>query len=206
MMGVSRLYGVTPKTGSTEIYRALSSGVGLLYVCLGVLLLLVSSAVHSNVYHVMAALIFALAIGGMKILGRVDDATLGTPWRVIIRLTDYMSLATLCLATFGPLLVLAVHGHPGWDLMVLGGILLVWWNVLHHLIADYRRLRRVAVVLVVAWLPVSVIHVPIEEAAFISAGLGLCAVVFSVWQVTASLKSVPREYRVIEPEPQPRLD
>lgn len=176
----------------------MSTGPGLAFVGLGILLLLLSSILHSNIYHVAAALIFALAIGAIKVLGRVDSTAQGTPLRGIIAMTDVLSLIVLCLATFAPLLVMVVHGHPGWDLMVLGGILLVWWNVLNRLVADYRRLRKFSVALACAWLPAAVLHPNIEQVAFISGGLGLAACLYSAIALRSSLKSVPREYRVVQ--------
>ncbi len=104
--------------------------------------MVVSAAVHANPYHAIAALLFALSVAGLRLLAAADELSSGSPWKHVIHFTDRVSLLVLGIATFGPIVIIAVGGEPMWDVMALGGVLLVWWTVLDHLVADHRRILK----------------------------------------------------------------
>lgn len=180
------------------IARACVRGRGGAFIAVGLVLLLFSAVVHANPYHIAASLLVALGVWLLRVLGRIDESLLSTPWHHVVAATDGASLLVLGAATFSPLLVIAAHGEPGWDLMVLGGILLVWWNVMDLLVADHRRVFGLLAVVLLAWLPVALWHPPTWKVAYASAALGLIATGFTAVALRRSLTGIPRQYRRIQ--------
>lgn len=188
-------------TGSIILAKAFTQGHCLTLALIGLTLLAASAVVHANVYHIMASLAFAVCIGILKVLGTVDRAALKTPWHRIVRVTDVLSLLVLGTATFSPLIIVASHGHPGWDFMVLGGILLIWWNVLDRLVADYRKVFGILAAMALAWLPVTIWHPPTWEIAYAVGATAFLATVNTAWVLVSSLRSENRrQYRIIDLE------
>lgn len=188
-------------TGSIAIARALLKGRGLAFVVVGGLLMLVSATVHANIYHVAAAVVFAVSIAGLRLLASIDEASLGSRWRHIVHLTDRISLALLVAATFGPLTILATKGEPLWDVMALAGVLLVWWTVLRHIVGDYRRTLWTLAWFGLLWLPVAVLPVPDHVAAEVTLALCIAAVAWSSDALRRTLAGLPRQYRKIDTSP-----
>lgn len=186
------------RTGSIAIARELATRRGGLIVSTGMLVLLTSSVVHATPVHLAAALLFGVGMATIRILAKNDEIMLGTPWRDVVRLTDHLSLIALGIATFGPLLIVATGGHPGWDVPVLGGVLAVWWTVLDRLIADYRSIRFVLVVLLAAWLPVVLMQPPARQMAHGVAILTIIALGATAWSLIAAMRRVPRYYGIID--------
>ena len=186
------------RTGSIRIAEALLSGRGLILGVTGMLILAASAVIHANLAHIVAALVFSLCMVGLRELGRLDASIIGTPWAAIVRLTDLISLVLLCVATFGPLFVMATGGHVGWDIPMLAGVLIVWWVALDALVADYRRIQRALLVMALAWLPLVLLHPTMAQITYAVAGLALLALVYSVWTLRRALTGVPRQYRGVE--------
>lgn len=193
-------------TGSIAIAQALLKGRGLALVMVGGLLMLVSATIHANIYHVAAALVFAVSIAGLRLLASIDEASLGSRWRHMVHLTDRISLALLVVATFGPITILAMKGEPLWDVMALAGVLLVWWTVLRHLVADYRRSIRTLTWFSVLWLPIAVLPIPDHIAAEATLALCIAAVAWSSDALRRTLRGIPRQYRKIETSPLDEFD
>lgn len=185
-------------TGPIVIADAFARGRGLAFVCIGIVLLLYSAALHANPFHAVAALVFAVGIGALHLIAGVNRSLFTERWRRALRLTEWLSLLVLGATTFSPLLIVAAHGQPGWDVMVLGGIVLVWWNVMDLLIADYRRVIALLAALAVAWLPVALWHPPTWEVAYGAAGLGTLATLLTALALRRSLNGVPRQYRRLD--------
>lgn len=185
-------------TGSIVIAQALSGGRGAALVVTGLLVLVGSAVAHATNAHLAAALVFGLSMAGLRIMARFDTDALGTPWGIILRLTDIFSLILLSAATFVPLMLVALGGHPGWDIPVLGGILLMWWLVLDRVVADYRRVSGVLLVMVAGWLPIVFLHPTDAQLAYAVAVLAAIALAASAWGLREALRGVPRYYRVID--------
>lgn len=191
-------------TGSIAIASAVLRGRGVFLWLTGLLVLLVSAVVHATFAHLAAALVFGVSIVALHLLSRADISALGTPWAAVVRLTDLLSLAVLAVATFGPLAIVATGGSPGWDVPVLGGVLLVWWSALDALVADYRRIRVALLLMVLAWVPVVTLHPTQSEIAYAVEALAVLGVVFSTWSFWRSMRGVPSYYRVIDVDRQER--
>lgn len=186
------------RTGSNLIAEALLSGRGLVFGATGVLILVTSAIAHANFAHILAALIFSASMVGLRELSRLDTEAISTPWAVIVRFTDLLSLLLLCVATFGPLIVMSLGGHVGWDVPMLAGVLIVWWVALDALVADYRRVLRALVAIALAWSPVVLLHPTIAQITYVVAGMATLALAYSIWSVRRTLKDVPRQYAGID--------
>ncbi len=157
--------------------------------------------VHASLSHALAALLLGLSVTGLRILSRVDHNALGTPWSSVVRVTDYLTMALLCTATFGPIALVALHGEPGWDWAVLGGCLLIWWVILDALIADHRRVLWTIAAFAAAWIPVALLAPSLRTLAFLAETLALVALSVSLFSLVRSMRGVPNQYRVIDVEP-----
>lgn len=191
------------QTGSIAIDRALLSGPGAALTFTGILVLVASAVAHATHAHLAAALVFGLGMATLRILANHDLSVRGTPWRGIVKLTDLLSLAALAVATFAPLFIVATGGHPGWDVPVLAGVLAIWWTVLDRIIADYRRIRIVLVVIALAWSPIVFLHPSVRQIAYVVAAFTLVAIGFCVWSLRTAMLRVPRYYRLIDLEEAP---
>ncbi len=182
------------RTGSNLIAEALLSGRGLVFGATGVLILVTSAVAHANFAHILAALIFAASMVGLRELSRLDAEAIRTPWALIVKFTDLLSLFLLCIATFGPLIVMSTGGHVGWDIPMLAGVLIVWWVALDALVADYRRILRALVAIALSWSPVVLLHPTMAQITYAVTGLAALALAYSIWSVRRALKNVPRPY------------
>lgn len=186
------------RTGSIAIARELASRRGGLIVLTGMLVLLTSSVVHATPVHLAAALLFGVGMVILRILAKNDQILMGTPWQNVVRLTDHLSLIALGVATFGPLIIVATGGHPGWDVPVLGGVLALWWTVLDRLIADYRTIRFVLLAVATAWLPIVFLHPSVSQMAHAVAILTAVALGATAWSLLVAMRRVPRYYGIID--------
>lgn len=186
------------RTGSLAIAYAVLRGRGGLFAATGLLVLITSAVAHASFAHLVAALVFGLGLVAIRLLARMDAALLGTPWARVARFTDLVSLVVVGVATFGPLAIVATRGVPASDLPVLAGVLLFWWSVLDVIIADYRRIRAVLVMISLSWLPVVLFHPTNTELALAIVGLTALGALVSGWSVVSALKEVPAQYRVID--------
>jgi channel protein (hemolysin III family) len=186
------------KTGSIAIANAVLTGRGALFAATGLVVLIASAAAHASAAHLVAALVFAFSMVGLRELGRTDRAILGTPWARVIRFTDLLSLLLLSAATFGPLVLVRVAGTIGWDVPVLAGVLAIWWCVLDALVSDYRRVVKALIVMGLAWLPLMLLHPSMTQLAHVVGVLTAIALAYSAWSVRKALRGVPAQYRIIE--------
>lgn len=177
--------------------QAIGRGRGLGFVVTGIALLLASAHVHANPYHVKAALVFAVCMLAIRILSDVDTTVLGKPWQIVVHFTDRLTVGFLCIGTFIPLLLVSMKGHPGWDVAVLAGILLLWWAIADELLVDYRRVRYVIATMALAWAPVAALEPPTFEIAGTVLVLAMAAAALTLHAFVRSLKAVPDEYRAM---------
>lgn len=190
------------RSGSIAIAHAVFSGRGLLMAATGLLVLVASAVTNAEPSHVAAALVFAVGMVALRVLAQSDSKNLNTPWSNIVRLTDLLSLLVLSVATFGPLVLVAVLGHPDWDVPVLAGVLLIWWSCLDILIADYRRIRVAIVLIALAWTPLLFVDATTVEIAHWMAGFAVLALGVSAWALRRAFTGVPTQYRIIDVENQ----
>ncbi len=185
------------RTGSIAIASAVFKGSGSAFGATGMVVLVSAAVLHSNVWYAVAALLFGVGLTTLAILARVDRSVMATPWAPIVRWTDIASLVVLAVATFAPLITISFSWLPAWDLAVLAGVLLLWRAALRRLVADRRRIAPALGVVVLAWLPVILLHPSARAIAYVVEVLVAVALAISVISFYRALKGPRTYYRLI---------
>lgn len=99
-----------------EIWNAITHGLGALLAIAGLVLLIVFSAIHGTVWHVVSFSIFGSTLVILYFASTLYHSFTGPRVKTLFRKFDHMSIFLLIAGTYTPFCLAPLRGWIGWTI------------------------------------------------------------------------------------------
>jgi len=177
-------------THAEEVFNAASHAVGLVFSCLGLVLLLLRAASHGSLLYVLSVCAFGLtlilAYGASTAYHSARTDTLRRRWRAV----DHAAIYLLIAGTYTPFALITLGGTVGWALFTVSWSLAAVGVVLKLFYAGRCRTASTLAYVAMGWMILFAIQ-PLMDA-FSGAGLWWLVAGGFVYTAGALIYAVPR--------------
>lgn len=172
-----------------ELANRLTHGVGVLLGVAGLVLMVVASARHGDVWHVVSTAIFGATLVLLYAASTAYHSVAGEKIRRLMRKVDHAAIFLLIAGTYTPFVLVTLRGPWGWSLfgviwgLAVVGVTMKFW------FAGRFKLVSTLIYLAMGWLVLIAIKplmaaLPAGGMKFLVAG-GLCytgGAAFYLWK------------------------
>ncbi len=190
-----RLFNSTAMAGTSvyppqeELANRLTHGAGALLSVAGLVLMVVFSALHGTVWHVVSTAIFGATLVLLYSASTAYHSVRGARWRALLQKFDHAAIFLLIAGTYTPFVLGPLRGAWGWSLFGVIWGLAVTGVVLKFWLAGRFDVLSTAIYLIMGWLVIIAAKplfdaLPIGGIWLLVAG-GLCytfGTIFYLWE------------------------
>lgn len=134
-------------TLAEELMNAISHGVGALFAIAALVLSVVVSAIHQNVWGVVASAVYGGTLIILYMMSTLYHSLKVNNAKRVFRIIDHCSIYLLIAGTYTPYTLVALRGPFGW---VLFGI--VWGSAVAGIVFNAIDMNRYKVISMVAYI------------------------------------------------------
>lgn len=174
-----------------EIFNSVSHGVGSLLAVAGTVILIVISAIHTDVWGVVSSAIYGASLIILYTMSTLYHALTNENAKYVMRIMDHATIFLLIAGTYTPITLVTLRGTLGW---ILFGF--VWLSTIIGIVLnaiDLERFRKVSVIcyILMGWAIVTAIVPLINSMSLLSLILLLAGgIMYSVGVIFYAIKKV----------------
>ncbi len=106
-----------------EIANAVTHGIGVFLSIIGLVLMVVQSALHGDAWHVVSASVFGTTLILLYLASSSFHAAVRLPVKKVLHLLDQVAIYLLIAGTYTPFTLITLRGPWGWSLFgVIWGV------------------------------------------------------------------------------------